>query len=279
MKNREADFLASKGVKLREQSLGAPGFPVLQNAGSGNPRPVLPRKDWPPDLVFLLLTRILMAFAAAIAVLSLVSASAGKSGASVPALVNVVVGGLAFHGTGWVLIHFFVRRTTKSWNCAFGFGIERTKAVLSGLALALVFLPLAYGLQMLCASALRQFGVDASAQKSVELLLTDGTLLTRGTIALLAVGLAPVVEEALFRGILFPLLRDLGWRVGAFAGTALLFGAIHGNAAAFLPLTLFGAALAWLYERTGNLLAPMVAHAVFNLAPFVLLSLGIRFGN
>lgn len=239
---------------------------------------MLPRKDWPPDLVFLLLTRILMAFAAAIAVLTLVGSGAKQAGFKVPLVVDILVGGLAFHGTGWLFIHLFIRQTAKSWPHAFGFGVDRRRAVLAGLSLAFIFLPLAYGLQWLCAEGLRQVGVNPEAQKSVELLLTDGTAVTRGTIALLAVGLAPVVEESLFRGILFPVLRDLGWRRAAFAGTALLFGAIHGNAAAFLPLTLFGASLAWLYERTGNLLAPITAHAVFNLAPFVLLSLGIQFG-
>ena len=33
-----------------------------------------------------------------------------------------------------------------------------------------------------------------------------------------------------------------------------------------------------LYVRTGNLLAPITAHLVFNLLPFVLLALGVDFG-
>lgn len=226
----------------------------------------------------MLLTRIFITFFAAAAVLMVVSAGAKQGNYKVPVVVDMLVGGLAFHGTGWLFIHLFVRQTANSWALAFGFGTERRRALLAGFSLALIFLPIAYGLQWLCAEGLRRVGVNPEAQKSVELLLTDGTAVTRGTIALLAVGLAPFVEEALFRGILFPMLRDLGWRRAAFAGTAVLFGAIHGNAAAFLPLTLFGAALAWLYERTGNLLAPITAHVVFNLAPFVLLALGIRFG-
>ncbi len=239
---------------------------------------MLPRKDWPPDLVFLLLLRILLAFGFALALLTIVGGSAQPTGFKLPPVVELLVGGLAFHGSGWVLIHRFVRHTARSWNTAFGLGTEPRRAVLSGLTLALMFLPVAYGLQAVCAWVLSQFGIEPTAQRSVELLLTDGTAITRGTIALLAVGLAPIVEEALFRGILFPLLRDLGWRAAALVGTSLLFGAIHGNAAAFLPLTLFGAALAWLYERSGNLLAPMVAHAVFNLTPFVLLALDVRLG-
>ena len=54
------------------------------------------------------------------------------------------------------------------------------------------------------------------------------------------------------------------------AVASLGFGLIHGNAAAFLPLSALGGFLAWLYLRTGNLWAPILAHFLFNLVPFVL---------
>jgi membrane protease YdiL (CAAX protease family) len=64
-------------------------------------------------------------------------------------------------------------------------------------------------------------------------------------------------------------------RLGRY-GTALLFGIMHGNLAAVIPLAFVGWVLAMLYERSGNILAPIVAHVVFNLAPFVLLGLGVE---
>jgi hypothetical protein len=51
---------------------------------------------------------------------------------------------------------------------------------------------------------------------------------------------------------------------------------MHGNMAAFVPLTVFGWLLAWLYVRTGNLAAPILAHSFFNLTPFILMALGLE---
>ena len=240
-----------------------------------SPSPVLPRKDWPTELVFLLFFRLLLGVAVAVSLLMVL----GKTlGGKMPPVLELFLGGLAFHGTGLAVIQLFLRGARRDWGSAFGFATQPGAAVRLGLGVALVVLPVTYGLQAGCAWLLERVGVVATTQRSVEMLVNDPSLLSRGLIATFAVGLAPVVEETLFRGLLFPTVRDLGWPRAALWGQAVLFGAIHANAAAFLPLTLFGATLAWLYVRTGNLLAPIAAHAVFNLAPFVLLAAGVEFG-
>lgn len=240
---------------------------------------MLPRKDWPADLVLQLLVRLLLSVAVGVSVLGLVAAMARRGGNPLSPAVELLLGGLVFHGTGLLLIHRLVRQTGGTWPAAFGLGRDPRRALLTGVAGAIVVLPPAWGLQSLCTLLLEAAGRAPAAQQAVELLIRDGSLSTRAIIATFAVGLAPIVEEALFRGLLYPLVRDLGRPRTALWGTAVLFGAIHMNAAAFLPLTLFGAALAWLYRRTGNLLAPIAAHATFNLAPFVLLAAGVEFGK
>lgn len=237
--------------------------------------PVLPRKDWPTELVFLLFFRLLLGVAVAVSLLTVL----GKAlGGKMPPVLELFLGGLAFHGTGLAVIQLFLRNVRQSWDAAFGWATQPGGAVRLGVGVALIVLPVTYGLQAGCAWLLEQVGVAATTQRSVELLVNDASLVNRGLIAAFAVGLAPLVEETLFRGLLFTAVRDLGWPRAALWGQAVLFGAIHANAAAFLPLTLFGATLAWLYVRTGNLLAPIAAHAVFNLAPFVLLAVGVEFG-
>jgi membrane protease YdiL (CAAX protease family) len=59
----------------------------------------------------------------------------------------------------------------------------------------------------------------------------------------------------------------------ALWGTALLFAATHHNAATFLPLTLLAIVLARLYEKTNNLLAPIITHSMFNAMNFLVLYL------
>jgi uncharacterized protein len=68
-------------------------------------------------------------------------------------------------------------------------------------------------------------------------------------------------EEALFRGVLQP---SLGLWLGA-----LVFGLLHiGPNARFVPWTVMACAagllFGLLFERTGSLVAPMVAHATIN---------------
>lgn len=97
---------------------------------------------------------------------------------------------------------------------------------------------------------------EALARALAELL---GPLSLRDCVLLaLASGLA---EEALFRGALQPLL--------GYVGASLLFGVAHfAPRRDLLPWVGFaflaGFGLGWLYEETGNLVAPVVTHVGVN---------------
>ena len=77
--------------------------------------------------------------------------------------------------------------------------------------------------------------------------------------------LAPVFEELLFRGFLYRALRDLLTPGGAMVASALVFALIHLQPGNLLPLAALGFVLAWLYERSGTLWAPILVHATWNL--------------
>lgn len=81
--------------------------------------------------------------------------------------------------------------------------------------------------------------------------------------------LAGVGEEMLFRGVLQATMA--GWLEGtpgvivALAAASLLFGFAHAITPAYLVLaTLIGAYLGGLWLWTGNLLAPIIAHAAYD---------------
>jgi len=78
--------------------------------------------------------------------------------------------------------------------------------------------------------------------------------------------IAPVVEEAVFRGLLFGTLRRrFGW-VAAATISGGLFAAAHGyGVVGFASVFLSGFIWAWVYERTGSLLPGMAAHALNNI--------------
>lgn len=76
---------------------------------------------------------------------------------------------------------------------------------------------------------------------------------------------APVLEEVLFRGLIFRRLRTYCTFPAAVLVSALLFGAYHGNVVQGVYGFLMGAALAFMYERFRTIWAPILFHAAANL--------------
>ena len=76
--------------------------------------------------------------------------------------------------------------------------------------------------------------------------------------------LAPVCEETLFRGLLYPASRRYFGRPGAIILTSGLFAAIHGTPTVIPPMFAFGVAMALLVEWTGRVSPCIVAHFAFN---------------
>lgn len=73
----------------------------------------------------------------------------------------------------------------------------------------------------------------------------------------------PIAEEIMFRGALYGGLRRLMPRGAAMVFVGVLFGLLH-DGPTLLPVATLGIALAYVYERTGSLLAPCILHSVHN---------------
>lgn len=126
---------------------------------------------------------------------------------------------------------------------------------------------------------LNQLGFDEPQQQALEDVVgsADRALLA----VVLALVLAPPLEELVFRGALHQGLRQ---RTGFWPAALLssgVFAAVHlevvtSSAAFLLPLFLLGVLFAWLLERTGNLLAPVLAHLAFNAVSLGLTALASR---
>jgi len=84
------------------------------------------------------------------------------------------------------------------------------------------------------------------------------------TLVVVAVVLAPITEELLFRGIIYRFLKGRSSPRTAMILSSLLFSAMHFNVMVFIPLFLLGMLLCRSYEREHNLLAPIFFHALFN---------------
>lgn len=126
----------------------------------------------------------------------------------------------------------------------------------------------------------RRFGHPAPAINHELLKLISGSSSTT-TIALLTLSaavLAPIFEEALFRGLFQSVLVNLfgGRRWPALLTVAAVFAALHLGQTTWhaLPaLFILGATFGWVYERTGSLLPGIVAHMGFNSLNLLLAAL------
>ncbi len=93
-------------------------------------------------------------------------------------------------------------------------------------------------------------------------------------VLLSVVVVTPAMEELLFRGFFYATLRRYMGPLGAIALSALTFALLHGHPVGIPPLFVVGFLLAYLYERTGSLVAPATAHAAYNLYILLLAHLG-----
>jgi membrane protease YdiL (CAAX protease family) len=100
-----------------------------------------------------------------------------------------------------------------------------------------------------------------------ELVTARGALdpSARAWLDLLYVGMAPIAEEFLFRGLLFRALDREWGGLRAVAGSACFF-AIYHPPVAWVPVGLVGAASALLFKRTQHLLPSVALHMAYNAA-------------
>jgi membrane protease YdiL (CAAX protease family) len=107
-------------------------------------------------------------------------------------------------------------------------------------------------------------------------------LRTRFATAFVAVATAPLVEEVIYRGVLYPAVERAAGKVVGIVLVSLLFAGVHvfqyyNNIAVIIVITLLSFTLTTARSLTGKLLPPFIIHLVFNgiqsivlaVAPFV----------
>lgn len=80
--------------------------------------------------------------------------------------------------------------------------------------------------------------------------------------------LAPVVEEIVFRGILFNLLNKKRGLLFSMIVSSVFFGILH--AETMFPTAVIGFVLCFIYQKTGSLKLSMAGHMFNNLVAFML---------
>ncbi len=111
---------------------------------------------------------------------------------------------------------------------------------------------------------------NAPAEQSIVSVLRHSSDIPLITVICFSAAIAaPLVEELIFRGYLYPIMKKYTGVWFALITTSLLFGIIHVSLVPFIPLAIFGAVLVLLYEYTGSIWTPIIAHCIFNTATLI----------
>ncbi len=116
------------------------------------------------------------------------------------------------------------------------------------------------------------FGIGAGRQEIVDLFTSSQTLGQRILIVILAVIVAPIAEEFIFRLFLYGVLKRFLGFAAAVLVNALLFAAVHTHLPSLAPLFVLGACFTLAYEWSGSILVSMTMHALFNGVQLILLA-------
>lgn len=257
---------------------------------------MLSQKPWRAEAVIQLFTGVFACLCLGMIAAGLLRQAGIPAFKSPDSFASLLLATLSFQGAAWVLIVIFLKQHGVRCRDAVGLCDGKVKpALVTAFKTVLVVLPVAWVLQYLSAAALTKLGWSPENERAVDLITNARSVWLRVYLGFFAVILAPVAEEFIFRGILFPFvkqfrwpwlarsirrhgwprlawfIRQRGWRMLAWVGVSLLFAFIHLNAPTLVPLFVFALAQTWLYERTDNLLAPITSHALFNATNLIML--------
>ena len=157
-----------------------------------------------------------------------------------------------------------------------GVDLTHSNALRKAVPLFLMFLPLIWITSIIWANVLSVFQAagwveEIEQQELVSLLQAGGHPVAMLLLVALAVVMAPIVEEIIFRGCIYRFLKSQTSLMAAQIISGCVFSIMHANLLSFVPLILVGILLARIYEKTGNLRVSIWFHALFNAFSLLML--------
>jgi len=172
-------------------------------------------------------------------------------------------------------IFYFVRVKYKQKIAALGLTLKKvSKNIFMAIAGYLAFLPLLFVLMLILIAISAVFDYQPPPQLLFKVFLEERRLWLLIYSTLTVVLLGPIVEEVFFRGFAYNALKKKWGRSCAMILTSVVFAALHGNLIGFLPITLLGLLLVYMYEKTGSLIPSITIHILHNSLMVSFLFLG-----
>lgn len=182
---------------------------------------------------------------------------------------QALIGHLLLNTALVIALALYFRVRNIRWADAFGHGPHGVRIGLLGYIA--VWPPLLVSLALVHA-VYHGLGWPISPQPVAMLFIETRSFSILVLVALLAVVVAPIFEEILFRGLLYPFLKRRWGQTTAALLVSALFAVVHFHVPAMLPLFVLGMALVLVYEASDSLTAPITLHAAFNAANLLMLA-------
>lgn len=156
----------------------------------------------------------------------------------------------------FVPILYFVYKKYKSGTYKCGYFLE---SILFGATIALIFNITLYNINKVIHFTDR---FDKLGLPFMTVLICTGII-------------GPILEELLFRGVVYNKLKTFNKPMTAIILTSVLFGLFHFDL--INSIYAFGVSFMfiYLYEKYNTLIAPILMHITLNLIPIILIKLGI----
>lgn len=189
-------------------------------------------------------------------------AALASSGAQALEMRDIAQGAALYASVVILVVGIMVYRDISPVR-AFGLLACRPASVVArGAIYALAACPILFVVQV---AVWKASGEDGMAPQEIVRFLRDApSLRERLAVVGMALVVAPMAEEFIFRGYLYGVAKRYLGPVTALALTSLLFAALHGHVASLPALFVLAVCLGLAYEITGSLLVPVAAHSAFN---------------
>jgi len=175
------------------------------------------------------------------------------------------------------IVYFVMIKYRQGWS-ALGLSMKNwLRGVFLGITGYIAILPLFLLIVLLITRISGYFDYQPPVHPLVNIFFKEGNPFILGGVIVLAVLVAPVIEEIVFRGFIYSAVKKRAGITLAIIVTSALFSLLHMSIFSFLPIFFLGIALAYLYEKTGLLISSITLHVIHNsiLISMLLLMRGI----
>jgi len=163
---------------------------------------------------------------------------------------------------------FWTLKKIRQWDWVdFGWRAVSLRKILSKI---LALYSITWVINISYALVLVKYGLTPPSTDVYTKLLGQATWYTLILNLLLAGVLAPLVEETLFRGIIFGSLQAYFGKWTAAVISAAIFSGLHLQLYGFFPRFILGMALVYLYDKYKSLYPSVALHALNNIVATLL---------